>query len=270
MAGGPVGAVVGGAAGLIGGLLDDKEDVPAFQDLSDPKISAIAQALMRKKLGAKYAARQKALNTHNAQTSMEKVDNQGALGLSQRAGAYNAINRSAEESNVSANLSGASQDQAAQTQAASLIQANENLSMQRNEFNRQGWQMNQQPSAFESLAGTALSSTLGQYTQGKLNPQGSTQPDPSGAIGDKTVANASIPDPVPPVSAPMPAQGQSEWDSMKPLEQYDFQQGLTPKKTWSSGINNVSNHWDDLMKRFGPSSGAPSNKPINLDFSRGF
>ncbi len=104
--------------------------------------------------------------------SMEKIDSDPNLGSSpaMRVGAYNAVNRSAEESNVNAGLKGQETDQAAEERAANIMDQNQKLSYDRNMFNRGNYQLNQQPSAFEALMSTGFANTLGQAVQKGLNP----------------------------------------------------------------------------------------------------
>lgn len=165
------GALIGGGAALLGDLFGgDKPQVPAWQDYTDPTISNTAQQLLRKKLGALQANRQRSLNQRNAQLQMEKIQNDpnASRNVGANIATQNQVGLGAEERNVSANLGGQQIDQEAMQRAASLQEANQKLSYDRNQFARQGFQINQTPTAMQSILGSALSQSIGQAIAPKV------------------------------------------------------------------------------------------------------
>lgn len=200
---GPIGTGVGAIIGGLGGaLFGDKPQVPAYRDMTDPTISTTVQQMLRKKLGALQANRQRTLNERNAQMENERVANDPSTSRSEGAkiAAYNQIGTGAEERNVQANLGGAQQDQEAQVRAAQLTEANQKLSMERNQFARQGFQLNQQPSAFQTLLSSGLGQALGSALAPKVTPPTG---DSSGAITTPMPAYTPPSQSVPDVAAPM-------------------------------------------------------------------
>lgn len=172
--GGPAGTALGSTVGgFLGGLFDEPAQAPGYKDYTDPKLSALSARLRRQKLGQQMAARQRTLNSRNAKRQTESFENDpnasrsGAL----RSGVYNSAYTNAEESNVNANIAGAGLDQSAEERAGQVDVQNQNLSMQRNQFERQGWAASQFPSAVDSAGATAFGLGIG-----KLLGSGGNQP----------------------------------------------------------------------------------------------
>ena len=162
-----IGGALGGVAGsLLGGLFDpDAEEVPNYQQYSDPRIAAIIQRLMRSKTGEQTAANQAGRNTRNVNRQMEQLDNDPRFSGNPitRSAIQNQMTLDAEGANVNARLAGAAQDENSMMQAAQLQQGQNQFSYNRNMFERGNYQLRQEPTGLDTLSGQALSYSLGSY-----------------------------------------------------------------------------------------------------------
>jgi len=244
VAGGLLGTILGGpglgtaagttAGGFIGGLFDEQSQAPAYQDMTDPRLSALSARLRRQKLGQQQAARQRVLNTRNAKRQTESFENDpnASRSASLRSGVYNSAYTNAEEANVNANVAGAGLDLAAEERAGNVDLQNQNLSLQRNQFARQGWQLNQVPSVLDSAGSTAFGLGIGNLlSQGAPNPSVPSEAEGS-AIADQTVSNAS--------SSFMPPHPEIPAANLPPIESAGFPPTQAPDFGTSFPTNNES------------------------------
>jgi hypothetical protein len=203
-----LGTAIGGVAGgFLGSLFDSPDEAPGYQDYTDPRLSALSASLKRKKLGQQMAARQKAKNTRNANRQTESFENDPNASRSgmARSAAYNSAYGAAEEANVGANIAGAGLDQAAEERAGQLDIQNQQLSMQRNQYERQGWAANQVASPIDAAATGAFGLAAGNLLSGALNPgEAPANESQGGEIADQTVSGAapSFMPPMPDISSP--------------------------------------------------------------------
>lgn len=170
---GPAGSALGGVAGsFIGGLFDPAQpDVPAYQNYEDPRIAAIIQRLTRMKLGEQQANAAAARNTRNVNRQMEALGNDPRFSgnpITTAALRKDAM-MGAEEANVNARIAGAGLDQQALQQAAALQGQNNQISMNRNMFEQGRYQLQQQPTGLDILAGNAVGYAVGDWMGGGNN-----------------------------------------------------------------------------------------------------
>lgn len=170
---GPLGSTLGGlAGGALGGLFDEGDEaVPEWQDYKDPRIAAIIERLTRSKLGEQSAAMAAGRNTRAVNRSMEQLDNNPNFSGNPitRAAMRNQMSLDAEERNVGARVAGAQQDMNALAQAAELEGQQQQYSANRNMFERGNYQLRQQPTGLDTLAGQALGYSFGKTLSGLGN-----------------------------------------------------------------------------------------------------
>lgn len=162
-AGGPIGALIGGGAGLLSGLFGDKPQAPQFQNYQDPQMQGMIQSLMNQKLGQQQAQRTSALIGNQTKQAQEQFgENANFQGNAAVTSAFNSkIARTGEESMANANIQGAQVDQQAMTKAADLQAGQQQWNLQRNEFDQGVFKQNQQPSYIQNLFGQGLTGAVG-------------------------------------------------------------------------------------------------------------
>lgn len=248
------GALIGGGSALIGGLLaGDKPEAPKWQDFTDPTMSTAVQQLMRKKLGALQANRQRTLNERNAKMQIEKMQNDPNAShlATTNIAAANAIGQNTEERNVTANIAGAETDQNAMMRAAQIQEANQKLSYDRNMFNRGNYQMDQQPSAFQSIVGSALSQGIGSLMAPKVKPIGDGS-DPAQAQSQTAQPDfvpSSMQSPLPQIASP----DMSGVFPMPPTNDYTLQSNPWDKPSTASASSPFSGSTGDMPPFYGGS-----------------
>lgn len=165
--------------GILGGLFDSPAEVPGYRDQTDPRLSASAARLRKQKLGAQMAARERVNNQRSAQKQIENYENDPNASRSGafRSGVYNSAFGAAEERNIGAALQGANIDQSAEERASNIDLQNQNLSMQRNQFDRQGFAMGQNASPTDAALTGAFGLAAGNLLSGGLNKTDTTTTD---------------------------------------------------------------------------------------------
>lgn len=161
--GGPVGALVGGGAGILAGLFGSPDKAPEYKNLQDPQISAMVQNLMNSNLGQKQAQRASAQIGNQTRTAQEQfAENPNFQGNAAVTAAFNnKVARTGEEAIAGANIQGAQVDEGAKEKAAQLQMQNNQYSLQRNEFERGNYDRNQQPTFLQNLFGNSLTGAVG-------------------------------------------------------------------------------------------------------------